>query len=130
MPRPKSKNPRIGRKGNAKAADSDNEEFPDERASGDESQEELEKDQEEDDLEKMVLGDAGGWKASMGMGMDLVESDEEVSGEDEEKGLEKGLEGLDDADVSQIFSFWRVPANSCRSSSFWTQGLQLLMRMR
>ncbi|RDW78017.1 hypothetical protein BP5796_05869 [Coleophoma crateriformis] len=72
-------------------------------ASGDESEELelLEKDAEEDEFERLVLGDAAGWKAEMGKDMDVDVDDSQSEGDavegEDEKG--DGLEGMDDADL-------------------------------
>lgn len=100
MPAPKSKTRRVSRKSNAKAAESDHEDFSDERESDDESHDGLKRDEQEDELERLVLGDGGGWQAAMGTGMDLDKVDEGASEEEETGDTEPGFEGLDDADVS------------------------------
>jgi len=68
--------------------------------SEDESEDFRDKDEEEIELDRLVLGDADGFRAQLGQGMDLdfEEGSEGVErGEGEEE--DGGLEGVDDADV-------------------------------
>jgi hypothetical protein len=66
---------------------------------------EYDNDEEEEELERLVLGDDGGFKAGLSMDMDMdVDMDESENSEDhdladEEVAEEGGLENLDDADV-------------------------------
>jgi len=69
----------------------------------------LEKDEEEEDLDRLVLGDSAGFKALLGqnMDMDYARSSEERDGIlDDSSDAVGGLEDVDDADVSAfIISF-------------------------
>lgn len=62
----------------------------------------LEKDSDEEELDKLVLGDDAGFMAQLGGDMDVDEEDsEDFNGVAEESGKEEdGLEGSDDADVN------------------------------
>lgn len=60
----------------------------------------LEKDSDEEELDRLVLGDQGEFSAQLGHAMDLDQaegSDESGAGEDGDE--EGGLENVDDADV-------------------------------
>lgn len=62
----------------------------------------LEKDEDEEELDRLVLGNGPGFKAQLGQDMDWdQESDSEKGGEAREGDIEAdtGLEGVDDADV-------------------------------
>ncbi|KAH8814872.1 U3 small nucleolar RNA-associated protein-like protein [Xylogone sp. PMI_703] len=62
----------------------------------------VEKDEEEEELDRLVLGDGAGFKAQLGMEMDIDEEDESGSeGEalEEEEQSEGGIEEVDDADL-------------------------------
>jgi hypothetical protein len=62
----------------------------------------LEKDEEEEELARAVLGDVAGFKAQLGQHMDLDTGSEggEVLPEEDSEG-EAGLENVDDAEVSE-----------------------------
>jgi U3 small nucleolar RNA-associated protein 18 len=59
-----------------------------------------EKDEDEEELERLVLGDGATFKAQLGMDMDLDKEDLEGNGREEDLEAEVGLENVDDADVS------------------------------
>jgi hypothetical protein len=68
--------------------------------SGNESADLMEKDEEEEELDRLVLGSGADFKAQLSQGMD-IDSEEESAEEDEEaKAEDAGLENVDDADVS------------------------------
>ena len=117
MPRPKSKNP-----SRRNADNEDESEFGGLSGSEEENGKVMEKDEEEEELDKLVLGDGGGWMASLGMTMDVDgEGDEERSREGEKEGdgeEDEGLEGLDDADVSTSFISHNVLTDVYSSFSF------------
>lgn len=58
----------------------------------------VEKDEEEEELDRLVFGDGAGFKAMLGQDMDVdsEDKDEEAGSENES---EAGLEHVDDADV-------------------------------
>jgi U3 small nucleolar RNA-associated protein 18 len=65
----------------------------------------LEKDEEEEELDRLVLGDGAGFKAQLGQHMGLdVEDDSEGADSLPEEGsdAEAGLEDVHDAEVSSI----------------------------
>lgn len=64
----------------------------------------LEKDEEEEELARAVLGDVAGFKAQLGQHMDLDIGSEggEVLAEEDSEG-EAGLENVDDAEVSKHY---------------------------
>ncbi|PQE29299.1 hypothetical protein CJF30_00004367 [Rutstroemia sp. NJR-2017a BBW] len=69
--------------------------------SGDESDDMMEKDEDEEELDRLVLGDDAGFASQWGQDMDL---DMEPGGDDEgdrdeEENEDIGLEGVDDADL-------------------------------
>jgi U3 small nucleolar RNA-associated protein 18 len=59
-----------------------------------------EKDEDEEELERLVLGDGATFKVQLGMDMDLDKEDLEGNGREEDLEAEVGLENVDDADVS------------------------------
>lgn len=62
----------------------------------------LEKDSDEDELDRLVLGDGAGFMAKLGqeMNLDANEDDKREEGASDEDGEgREGLEGVDDADV-------------------------------
>lgn len=69
--------------------------------SGIESADMTEKDEDEDELDRLVLGDDTGFTSQLGQDMDLdLEGEGEEDGDDEElQNADIGLEGVDDADV-------------------------------
>lgn len=73
----------------------------DQSASDNEDLEILERDAEEEELDKLVLGDGSAFMAQLGGGMDVdSEGDSDVAeGLDDDNDGEGGLEGIDDADV-------------------------------
>jgi U3 small nucleolar RNA-associated protein 18 len=98
MPRQRSKKLSSSHKAEKKLAP-ELEREENEGSSGEESVE-LEKDSEEEELDRLVLGDAGAFKAQLGRDR-AMEEDSNQDGEGIEKDLEveAGLEHLDDADV-------------------------------
>lgn len=109
MPRQRSKKLSSSRTAappaRAQAQEIDYDENESDFGSGDESQdlEVLEKDAEEDEFERLVLGDAAGWKSEMGKEMDVDVDESQSEGDDVQgdNGEGVGLEGMDDADVSR-----------------------------
>jgi U3 small nucleolar RNA-associated protein 18 len=78
------------------------------------------KDDEEEELDRLVLGDGAGFKAQLGNDFnvgykDRILQDEESIEEDEE--AEGGLENVDDADVSKTPRFARMIAEHPHSFS-------------
>jgi U3 small nucleolar RNA-associated protein 18 len=60
----------------------------------------LEKDEEEEELARLVLGDVAGFKAQLGQHMELDAGSEEGEGlAEEDSGGEVDLENVDDAEV-------------------------------
>ena len=61
----------------------------------------FEKDEEEEELDKLVLGDGSTFMAQLGRDMDVddEEGSDEAGGLEEDHEGEGGLEGVDDADV-------------------------------
>ena len=62
----------------------------------------LEKDEDEEELDRLVLGDDAGFKAKLGQDMEWDDKSEPESGEGsgrEDLEADTGLEGVDDADV-------------------------------
>jgi hypothetical protein len=68
-------------------------------ASDNESFISVEKDEEEEELDRLVFGDGAGFKAMLGHGIDVDSEDKEEQNGLEEDGSEAGLEHVDDADV-------------------------------
>jgi U3 small nucleolar RNA-associated protein 18 len=78
-----------------------------EEQSHNESLEMLEKDSDEEELDRLVLGDDAGFMAQLGGDMDIDEEEsEEGEGAAGESDAGEGLEGIDDADV-------KPPLSSC-----------------
>lgn len=75
---------------------------PEDEESGSENEgsEIMEKDHDEEELDKLVLGDSAGFFERLGGNID-VDNDGDSDGEREEAdlGVDIGLEGVDDADV-------------------------------
>lgn len=70
-----------------------------ESASDNESVDIMDKDSDEEELDRLVLGDGAGFTAQLGQDMDFESGDdEEEKGQDEEQ-EDIGIEGVDDADV-------------------------------
>ena len=59
----------------------------------------VEKDEEEEELDRLVFGDGAGFKAMLGQGMEVDSEDKEGDSGVEEDGSEAGFEPVDDADV-------------------------------
>lgn len=59
----------------------------------------VEKDEEEEELDRLVFGDGAGFKAMLGQGMEVDSEDKEGDSGVEEDGSEAGLEHVDDADL-------------------------------
>ena len=79
----------------------------DEEESDNESLGMLEKDPDEEELDRLVLGDDAGFMAQLGGDMDIDERNSEDGKditEESDEG-EHGLEGVDDADVKRPSSF-------------------------
>jgi U3 small nucleolar RNA-associated protein 18 len=77
----------------------------DQSSSENDSLEMLEKDEEEEELDRLVLGDGAGFKAQLSQHMDLdLEDDFEIAEGLAEEGSEAeiGLEEVDDAEVRNI----------------------------
>lgn len=101
MPRQRSKKLSESHKTAEDAAPEVRHEEP--RAGSDnEGSEDLEKDEEEEELDRLVLGDGSAFMAQLGLQMDVdyEERSDGESGLDEEGGSEAGLEGVDDTDVN------------------------------
>jgi U3 small nucleolar RNA-associated protein 18 len=78
-----------------------------ETGSGDESDDMMEKDEDEEELDRLVLGDDAGFTSQLGQDMDLdMDSGGGDEGDrDEEENEDIGLEGVDDADVGSTALF-------------------------
>jgi hypothetical protein len=100
MPRQRSKKLSSSRKTEEKLAPELERE--EEESSSENESVELEKDEEELELDKLVLGDAGAFRAQLGRDIDMEEDLDREGDEAIEKDLEVevGLEHLDDAEVS------------------------------
>jgi hypothetical protein len=100
MPRQRSKKLSSSRKTEEKLVTEL--ERQEEESSSENESVELEKDEEELELDRLVLGDAGAFRAQLGRDMDMEEDSDREDDESAEKDLEAevGLEHLDDADVS------------------------------
>ena len=59
----------------------------------------VEKDEEEEELDRLVFGDGAGFKAMLGQDMEVDSEDKDGDNGVEEDGSEAGLEHVDDADV-------------------------------
>lgn len=103
MPRQRSKKLSSSRK-------AENESVPelqrheDEQESDIESLGILDKDSDEEELDRLVLGDGAGFMAQLGRDMDVDEDEDAGSGEgmsEEDERGDGGLEGVDDADVKR-----------------------------
>jgi hypothetical protein len=99
MPRQRSKKLSSGRKTEEKLAPEL--EIEEEEESSEDESVELEKDEEELELDRLVLGDAGAFRAQLGRDVGMEEDsdweDDEAAAKESE--AEAGLEHLDDADV-------------------------------
>lgn len=99
MPQQTISKPKQRRKSNSKVAELLNQQ-KDSQESDNESVENVEQDSDEEELNRLVLGDSAGFLEQLGAdARDLNSegrSDQEEEGEEEEA----GLEGVDDADVS------------------------------
>jgi U3 small nucleolar RNA-associated protein 18 len=104
MPQPRSKKGSSSRKTEEDTApELEEREFGQE--SDDESLDLREKDSDEEELDRLVLGDGAGFMAQLGVDMDVDEEDDIENGDahsrEEEEG-EAALEGVDDADVRMV----------------------------
>jgi len=92
----KSANGSAKSKKNARAIPQESEES----ASDNESVNMMDKDSDEEELDRLVLGDGAGFTAQLGQDMDFESEDNEEGekGQDEER-EDIGIEGVDDADV-------------------------------
>lgn len=90
----------------------------------------VEKDEEEEELDRLVFGDGAGFKSMLGQGMEVDSEDKDGDNGVEEDGSEAGLEHVDDADVrspciethlmlmgcaaflSGLWAIWRFKCNS------------------
>lgn len=92
----KSANGSTKSKQNARAIPQESEES----ASDNESVNMMDKDSDEEELDRLVLGDGAGFTAQLGQDMDFESEDNEEGekGQDEER-EDIGIEGVDDADV-------------------------------
>lgn len=101
MPQQTISKPRQRRKSAAKPVEVV--EYQDDKSGSDSEESEIMgKDQDEEDLDRMVLGDSAGFLDRLGNAdFDNDEDEEEGSGKDEaDLEADVGLEGVDDADVS------------------------------
>lgn len=99
MPRQRSKKLSADRKPAEKAVVRS---VPEENSSDsdNESDDSMAKDDEEDELERLVLGDRGDFKAQLSNTMDVDDEEHSAKEDGEEEGEdEAGLENVDDADV-------------------------------
>jgi hypothetical protein len=70
----------------------------------------LDKDSDEEELDRLVLGDGAGFRAQLERDMNVEEDKYEEDGESVSDAIEEGeggLEGVDDADV-------KIPSKLCR----------------
>jgi hypothetical protein len=93
------------------APEPDHEDFSD---SENESPPISEKDEDEDKLERLVLGDGGAFKAQLSMQMDQDSEDDSGMAEDDLE-AEVGLENVDDADVSTPLPMEAIETNTCEA---------------
>jgi len=78
----------------------------------------LEKDAEEEELDKLVLGDGAGFKAQLGhhMDLDIEAASENGAGlADGDSGGEAGLENVDDAEVRTNCNLYTGEADKCEA---------------
>jgi hypothetical protein len=102
MPRQRSKKLSSGRQADSQPA-SQVQQHEDEEESENESLGMLEKDSDEEELDRLVLGDDAGFMAQLGGDMELDGNECEKGGAAEESDEEDGgLEGVDDADVNHL----------------------------
>jgi U3 small nucleolar RNA-associated protein 18 len=136
MLRQRSKKLSDSRKTDAKSREVHALDFAHERDQSESDNESLDiqaKDDEEEELDRLVLGDGAGFKTQLNydinMGYDEdSQSDREVIEKDED--AEGGLENVDDADVSKTPPFSTMSANFCQSFSSSIQDHLLLNRTR
>ena len=106
MPRQRSKMLSSSRKTGQKSVP-ELQRYGDEEESDNGSLGMLDKDEDEEELDRLVLGDGAGFMAQLERDMNVNEDKDEEDGEnvsdDDEEG-EGGLEGVDDADV-------KIPSN-------------------
>jgi U3 small nucleolar RNA-associated protein 18 len=77
-----------------------------ETGSWDESEDMMEKDEDEEELDRLVLGDDAGFTSQLGQDMDIdMDSGGDEEGDQEEENEDIGLEGVDDADVCSTALF-------------------------
>jgi U3 small nucleolar RNA-associated protein 18 len=133
MPRQRSKKLSESRKAEdisrkATALDSDHESVHSESES--ENPSIASKDDEEEELDRLVLGDGAGFKAQLAYDYSAGhnEGDGEVDEEDEE--AEGGLENVDDADVRKTPPFVTTSAYISLSFSFLMRDHLQLTRLR
>jgi U3 small nucleolar RNA-associated protein 18 len=88
--------------------------YEDQNESDEESLSMLEKDSDEEELDRLVLGDGAGFKAQLGMGMEWEKGngsgDDDGAPEDTSE-ADVGLEGVDDRDVNTSPSLEITEAN-------------------
>lgn len=100
MPRQRSKKLSAGRNTEKPSApESDVEEL---NVSDNESLPVSDKDEDEDELERLVLGDEATFRAQLGMKMDIDQDDEENGASEQDSEADAGIEDVEDADVSAL----------------------------
>jgi hypothetical protein len=130
MPRQRSKKLSATRKAetaNVAKNPSENVQHEEDIESDNESVDILEKDAEEEELDRLVLGGGFGFKAQYNRdaGMpDAVSENEEDEDVDQDSEGEAGLEGLDDADVKYLQMYSHSKANPSSSFSLTRAPLQ------
>ena len=101
MPKQRSKRNDAGRKAVVKVP-TEFEDRPQQIDSENDDLEIIQKDEEEDELERLVMGDDAGFKANLGMAdveMDDVEDSERNGIKENDAESVSGIENVDDADV-------------------------------
>lgn len=107
MPKQRSKKNDASRKAVVKAP-TEFEDLPEQIDSENDGLGIMEKDEEEDELERLVMGDDAGFRANLGMGdveMDEVEEGEGNGIEEDDAESVSGIENVDDADVRNMLMF-------------------------
>ena len=86
--------------------------------SDNEEVEDLQKDSDEEELDRLVLGDDAGFLEQLGADTRMSDGGDESSAE---AGLEEegGLEGVDDADVGTKYHNFLIAVLTVASFSFW-----------
>lgn len=87
--------------------------------SDNEEVEDLQKDSDEEELDRLVLGDDAGFLEQLGADTRMSDGGYESSREEAELEEEGGLEGVDDADVCTNYHIFSIAVLTVASFSFW-----------